>query len=148
MTSTISNYLIEEYPLIILPKLASVVGLQEAIVLQQVHYWMDRTVHIKDHYRWIYNTFDTWEEQFPFWSRTTIRRIIQRLRESTEDRGPLLIIGNYNKKAYDRTLWYRIDYEELAKMTKEIRKPIVEKKRDMVFEQNMAKWGEEKVLLK
>ena len=36
-----SPLLINEHPLMVLPSLATAVGLNQAIVLQQVHYWLD-----------------------------------------------------------------------------------------------------------
>ncbi len=35
-----NNLLLDEHPLLVMPKLATLIGLNEAIVLQQVHYWL------------------------------------------------------------------------------------------------------------
>ena len=35
------NLLLDSYPLLIAPELAVAVGLNEAIVLQQIHYWTE-----------------------------------------------------------------------------------------------------------
>lgn len=112
-----SKLLINEYPLMVLPTLAKEIGLNEAIILQQIHYWtevnkqMDR--NFEDGRHWIYNTYDEWENQFPFWGRSTIIRAINNL----EKQG-LIVSGNYNKKAFDRTKWYAIDYEALRDLEK------------------------------
>ena len=37
-----SNLLIDDYPILVLPKLANEIGLNEAIVLQQMHYWLKK----------------------------------------------------------------------------------------------------------
>ncbi|VDY33771.1 Uncharacterised protein [Morganella morganii] len=66
-----SNLLLKSRPLVIIPELAVRLGVSEAIVLQQVQYWLNDTasgVEI-DGRRWIYNTIDQWKEQFPFYSR-------------------------------------------------------------------------------
>ena len=106
----------------LLPKLAVAIGLNEAIVLQQVQYWVSKfeetndRKHYHDGYWWVWNSAAGWRTNFPFWSERTIERTIKVLREPVADsekvvgREPLLIVGNYNSKGYDRTLWYRIDY--------------------------------------
>jgi len=104
----LSNLLIHEPPLMVLPSLAKEIGLNEAIVLQQIHYWQQMSRHFHDGKRWIYNSFPKWNEQFPFWSERTLKRIFK----SLEDR-KLLFVGNYNKLAIDRTKWYSINYEVL-----------------------------------
>lgn len=100
------NYLIEEYPLIVLPTLAKLIGLNEAIILQQVHYWINnRHAKLKKGKRWCYNSYSQWQEQFPFWSTQTIARAIKNLEEKK-----ILISSNFNKLKMDKTKWYTIDY--------------------------------------
>ena len=118
-----SKLLLDEKPLMVLPKLAVLVGLNEAIVLQQVHYWLviykdaeaklpeDERKHYHNGRWWVYNTVVEWQENFPWWSPSTIRRTLDSLRTATEDRPALLKTENYHETAYDRTLWYTIDYE-------------------------------------
>lgn len=75
--------LIQERPLVLLPKLASVIGLNEAIVLQQIHFLTTETESGKvdtDGKRWIYNTPEGWQKWFPFFSINTIRRTMENLR--------------------------------------------------------------------
>ncbi|AKM19831.1 Replication initiation and membrane attachment [Geobacillus sp. 12AMOR1] len=103
-----SKFLLDEKPLIILPSLAKEIGLNEAIILQQLHYWLQESQNIRDGYKWVYNTYEDWQKQFPFWSKNTIIRAIK----SLEKKG-LIVTGNYNKLAIDNTKWYRIDYEKL-----------------------------------
>ena len=104
--------LANEYPLIIYPSLAKDIGLNEAIIVQQINYWLQRSSKLKDGHKWIYNTYEAWEKQFPFWSNATIRRTIQRL----EKIGVLLSTSKYNRMKIDRTKWYTINFEhELIK---------------------------------
>lgn len=103
-----NNLLISEPPLQVLPSLAIKVGLNEAIILQQFHYWLQRSNNIRDGEKWIYNSYPKWAQQFPFWSMSTLKRAIN----SLEDQG-YLIAGNYNRAGFDKTKWYRIDYEKL-----------------------------------
>jgi hypothetical protein len=50
-------------PLVILPTLAMKIGFREAIILQQVHYWLTKSLHIIEGRRWIYNTYKDWQKQ-------------------------------------------------------------------------------------
>lgn len=103
------NLLINEPPLQVLPSLAvKLESSDKALILQQIHYWLNRSNNIRDGFRWIYNSAAKWHEQFPWLSEKTIQRYLKDL----EKRG-LLITGNYNKAKFDRTKWYRIDYDAL-----------------------------------
>jgi hypothetical protein len=110
--ATSSNYsklLINEPPMQVQPSLAVKVGLNGAIFLQQVHYWISRPgAHERDGRFWVYNSLPEWQEQFPFWSEDTIQRTIAGL----QSKG-VLVSGNYNAAKFDRTKWYTIDYEAL-----------------------------------
>lgn len=100
--------LLNEKPLVILPSLAIEYGLNEAIVLQQLHYWIKDSSKVIDGKKWVYNTYDQWHKQFPFWSKSTIRRTIANLEKSG-----VVISDNFNKMKADKTKWYTIDYEKL-----------------------------------
>lgn len=105
--------LIQEPPLQVLPSLAKAIGLNEAIVLQQIHYWLQKSSNIEVGHKWIYNTYNAWQKQFPFWSIPTIRRTIT----SLEKQG-VIVTGNFNKAGFDNTKWYRIDYQKLESMSR------------------------------
>lgn len=105
--------LVDEYPLIVLPSLAKEIGLNEAIMLQQIHFWIGKEKHYRDGRYWVYNTYDEWVEQFPFWSKSTIRRSITSLEKQN-----LLLVGNYNKAGFDNTKWYTINYRELKSVSR------------------------------
>jgi DnaD/phage-associated family protein len=109
-----TRLLLDEEPLVILPSLAATIGLNESIVLQQLHYWLERSTNVHEGHTWVYNTYEEWQEQFPFWSESTIRRIITKL----EKQG-LIITGNFNRSKIDKTKWYRINYEKLAQLQDE-----------------------------
>jgi hypothetical protein len=107
-----NKLLLDDYPLVVIPELANKLGLNEAIILQQVHYWVvhntGKEKNFQEGYYWTYNTYNEWQSQFYFLSERTIRRAIKRL----ESLG-YLIVGNYNKRKSDRTKWYRVDYSLL-----------------------------------
>jgi uncharacterized phage protein (TIGR02220 family) len=106
-----SNLLINESPIMIIPSLAVKLGLNEAVVLQQVHYWLKKSKHQKEGRSWIYNTYKEWQEQIPFWSESTIKRAVK----SLEEKG-LLLTANWNLAKFDHTKWYSIDYEKVAEL--------------------------------
>jgi len=93
---------------VISPDLAYSIGLNEAIALQQVHYWLKETTSGVDHdgVRWIYNTAEEWNEQFPFWSPSTLKRTFTNLKKLG-----LLRIEQLNKAQRDMTNFYTINYE-------------------------------------
>lgn len=100
------NLLINESPLQVLPSLAVKIGLNHALVLQQMHYWLQISKNSRDGHKWVYKTLDDWHKEFPFWSKSTLERIIRKLEEDK-----LIVVGNYNRLKMDRTKWYRVNYE-------------------------------------
>ncbi|WP_363550287.1 DnaD domain protein [Caldifermentibacillus hisashii] len=109
-----SKLLINENPILVLPTLAKKIGLNQALFIQQLHYWLADSKHTYDGYQWVYNTYEDWHRQFPFWSTSTIRRIIGKL-----EREGLIVSGNYNRFKMDKTKWYRINYEYLESLMDE-----------------------------
>lgn len=102
------QHLFDSPPRVFSPDLATALGLSEAIVLQQVHYWLQRSRHQRDGRTWVYNSYAEWQREFPWWSLPTIRRIFARL----EDLG-ILVTSEYNRRRGDRTKWYAIAYDNL-----------------------------------
>lgn len=105
-----SKLLVNEYPLIVLPGLAKKIGLNEAIVLQQVHFWLENpnTGVIVDGHKWVHNTYEEWQTNFPFWSVETVKRTIRSLEEAN-----LLISSQTAPNPFDKTKSYRINYDLL-----------------------------------
>lgn len=83
------------------------VGINGAIILNHLHYWLkknaDNEMNYHDGYFWTYNSIAAYKKQFPFWSEKTIYRILREL----EVNG-YVKTGNYNQSAYDRTKWYAL----------------------------------------
>lgn len=106
-----SKLLINEYPILVLPSLAKAIGLNEAIVLQQVHYWLEnpKAGVVVDGHKWVHNTYQEWQENFPFWSIDTVRRTIGSL-----ERMGLLISAQTAPNPFDKTKSYRVDYQHPA----------------------------------
>lgn len=77
-----SKLLINEPPLQVLPSLAKEIGLNEAIVLQQINYWLQTSKHVHDGRRWIYNSTREWvEKEFSFMSESTLKRTLTNLKK-------------------------------------------------------------------
>ncbi|MEH7490677.1 hypothetical protein [Neobacillus niacini] len=108
-----STLLINEAPLMIVPSLAVEIGLNEAVVLQQIHYWLTMSKHKIEGKKWVYNTYEDWQKQFPFWSISTIRRTFYSLEKSG-----IVISANWNALQLDKTKWYTINYGQLLKIEK------------------------------
>ena len=118
-----SKYLLDEYPLILLPTLAVKVGLHEAIILQQIHYWtIPANAYERDGHRWVYNSYIAWEKQIPFLSIVQIGRAIR----SLEQRG-YLISAMFNEYELDRTKSYRIDYQRWPELDRLLLPPALDK---------------------
>ncbi|AXF64158.1 conserved phage C-terminal domain-containing protein [Leclercia sp. W17] len=102
------SLLMPSRPIVINPDLAYSIGLNEAIALQQVNYWLKETNSglERDGVRWIYNTNEQWLEQFPFWSESTLKRTFTRLKTLG-----VLKIEQLNKSQRDMTNYYTINYE-------------------------------------
>lgn len=119
-TQGTSSLLIQDRPLQVLPSLALKVGLNEAIILQQVHFWLQKSEHLYYGKQWIYNTYEDWQEQFPFWSISTIRRAVTNL----EKNGYLITRTDLNKMKIDNTKWYTIDYNVINSLKSVNRPPV------------------------
>lgn len=111
-----SSLLIPESPLTVLPGLAVRIGLNEAIFLQQVQYWISREAGFLDEYgrRWIYNTVKQWRDQFPFWSESTIKRTIRSLEEQN------VLISTMIGNQFNKTKAYTIDYDRIEELSENI----------------------------
>ena len=104
--------LLDEYALYLLPTLAVVLGVNEALILQQFNYWIQGQGNDWEGYFWTFNSYTEWRKQFPFFSKETIGRAIRRL----EARGLVVSKVGPNKKKFDRTKWYRIDYDKFDEL--------------------------------
>jgi len=82
-------------------------GIEEAVILNNLYFWIEKNrangQHFYDGYYWTYNSVKAFNELFPYMSAKKIRNALNHLIEEG-----ILITGNYNKSAYDRTLWYAL----------------------------------------
>ena len=106
-----SNLLVHESPLMVVPSMAVRIGLNEALVLQQIHYWLGISKHEFEGRKWVYNSYPDWQRQLPFWSVSTIKRTFQSLANLG-----YLLSGNWNASKLDQTKWYTIDYQKIEEL--------------------------------
>jgi hypothetical protein len=109
-----SKLLIDEPPLQVLPSLAEAIGLNEAIVLQQIHYWLGHSTNIETDQdgvtrRWVYKSLSDWQDEMSFWSESTIKRTLR----SLKDEG-LIFAEQKRLDEGDPTVWYSINYDALS----------------------------------
>lgn len=92
-------------------RLAAIVGLNEAIVLQQIDYWVKKKRGGVEHQgcRWVFNSLDSWHAQFPFWSKDTVKRALAALKA----RG-LIRVQKLAEAARDQTNYYTVDYKAVT----------------------------------
>lgn len=107
--------LVDDRPLLVLRSLAKEIGLNEAIVLQQIHYWLPRSSTLKEGRKWVYKTLDEWRAEFPFWSGPTIRRAIARLRARK-----LVDVTKESSTSWNRQNFYSINYAKLESLVSSI----------------------------
>jgi hypothetical protein len=88
-------------------------GVDCATVLYSIRFWLNRCKangqNIHDGRVWTYNSVPAWAELFPYFSEDQIKRILLKLRTAN-----VLLVGNYNKKGYDKTLWYSVNEAEYS----------------------------------
>ena len=86
-------------------------GVDEAIMIANFQYWIIKNKasnkHFYNGHYWTYNSTKAFVELFPFWNQRHIELVLKKLIEKG-----ILIKGNYNQSAYDRTCWYAFADEE------------------------------------
>lgn len=88
-------------------KIAEKYGVHSAILLNNIYFWIEKNKANGNNYfngsYWTFNSKKAFSELFPY---MTARQIDYALKKLIDE--GVLITGNYNKVAYDRTLWYAI----------------------------------------
>jgi len=96
-------------------KFASEYGIEEAIMIENLSYWIEKNAANNKHYHdgrfWTYNSAEAFTKLFPFWSQFQIKRILT----SLESKG-IILKGEFNESAYDRTRWYAFTDEFIQKL--------------------------------
>jgi hypothetical protein len=97
----------------IIPALAAEIGLNESILLRQFAHWIKIGDHFLDGEWWTYQTLrDIWEKLEGALSLGAIQRAIKELL----NRGLIKETTRYNKRSKDKTRWFALCADALAKM--------------------------------
>jgi hypothetical protein len=128
--SNYQNLLNDDDVLLVNKTLATAIGLDASMILRQVVYWMKHNrqhaskKHFIDGRWWCFNTYEQWQEDnFPFWSVSTIRRAFALL----ESIGLVIGTASHNKSAMMKNKWYTVDffaYEAFMAMWEEMGRPL------------------------
>ncbi len=116
-----SKLLINENPLVFQPSLAVKIGLNEAIILQQIRYWLTikeqtRTeMGFYDDKYWVWNSVEEWKKQFPFFSESTIKRTLKNLKDLD-----LIFVKKFNKHKWDHTNFYTINQKKVIELEENV----------------------------
>jgi hypothetical protein len=85
--------------------IAVLYGVDEAIMINNLSFWIAKNEangrHFYEGRFWTYNSIEAFSKLFPFWSKGQIRRILNSLIDKE-----VIVTGNYNASARDRTIWY------------------------------------------
>ncbi|MBO0995021.1 hypothetical protein [Bacillus sp. SD088] len=84
-------------------ELAKTIGLNESIVVEKLYEHVEKAGTPLNGQVWIERTYEEWQEDFPFWSISTIKRIFASLKKQG-----LILIEQHGKHRYDRTNWYAL----------------------------------------
>lgn len=106
-----NSMLIDESPLILLPSLAMTLGVNHGLFLQQIHYWLNpkHNRNVINGRHWVYNSYKQWQDQFPFWSEHTIRRIVEKLET-------LGVLESFVTRDLKTVKYYTINYDRLTEL--------------------------------
>lgn len=109
-----SSALINDYPITFLPHLAKAIGVNEALVLQQLHYWLVNHAEVQHEGKfWIYKTYEEWQEQdFFFWSVRTVKSVFKSLTNLG-----LIESQKLSSNRHNRVNYYTINAEKLAEIS-------------------------------
>lgn len=103
-----SGLLLNESPVLIQPSLVRRLGIAEAAIVQQLHYWAQRSTNVHEAHVWVYKTYTEWADEIGL-SAKAVRGALGKLR----DAGVVIAIQS-PVNAHDRTLWWRIDHDVLG----------------------------------
>lgn len=83
------------------------VGMNAAIILQNLYFWCEKNraneSNYHDGYYWTFNSIKAYEKMFPYLTRNKINTALANL-----EKDGYIISGNYNASTYDRTKWYAV----------------------------------------
>lgn len=115
-------------------EVAQIVGVNAAVLLENIARWVEHNQYneekrsFHDGRYWTYNSMRAFGELFPYLKPNAIRTALKKLKDAD-----LLLVGNFNKLAYDRTQWYALTEKAealLGKHTSICKKPQMDLKKN------------------
>lgn len=94
--------LFEDRPIVVLPKMACAIGMNESIFLMMFREEVVFHGTVIDDNHWIKRSLLDWRDIMPWWSMAMIRRTI----DSLEQQNILQSSIDFNDDPADRTKWY------------------------------------------
>ncbi|WP_431028906.1 hypothetical protein [Lysinibacillus sp. LZ02] len=99
----------------LIKEVAVKLGINEALFLQQLHYFLQQRGVEKEGRIWFFHTYNNWLQHFPYISKSSLRRAVR----SLEKRGVIHRRPDFNTRKSDHTMWYTIDYDCLHRLFEE-----------------------------
>ena len=90
-------------------------GVEKAVILYHIRFWLEHNrannTNFHDGNWWTYNSAEAFATLLPYLKSSKIARLLREL-----EKDGIILVGNYNKKGYDRTKWYSTPcYASLSK---------------------------------
>ena len=90
-------------------------SIEKAVILYHLKFWLEHNrannTNFHEGHWWTYNSAEAFATLLPYLTRSKIARMLREL-----EKDGVILVGNYNKKGYDRTKWYSMPcYSSLFK---------------------------------
>ena len=113
-----THLLLNEKPLMVLPSLAKLLGINAAIAVQQIHWIIeikhenhdDRTDH--KGFTWCKYTLNQWQSKLCWMTTDGIHKMLTKL-----ERDDVIISCKPEAKSKNQTKWYRVNYDGLIRLS-------------------------------
>lgn len=112
-----ASHLLSEPPMLIYPTLAKLLGINKAVMFQQLHFLLNTTKTARNTHNfiderwWVYNSYGQWRQDHFVWlSESSIKNLFTQL-----EADGLVLSRQGVKTPADRRKWYTIDYEAWEK---------------------------------
>jgi len=105
-------------PVLVIPELARVLGVNKALILSQLDYWLERSIYEdQSGRRWCYNTLEEWQTSLPWLNVSSIKRMFGEL--SAEK---IVLVEQFDRSRLRRENWYSLDHQAVtAKYSKRVK---------------------------
>ena len=100
-------------------ELAKIVGIEKAILLKNIHWWILKNAKNGKNYRkgkfWTFNSARAFTELFPYMNERSITRWLKELEDEN-----WIVTENFNRRKSDKTKWYSLG-DKLLEICKEMK---------------------------